>query len=1066
MRKIFSVMMSLAIAFSCFMLLPANASAEETSADVLEFPCGLDATAYLDRSSGTLTVKGTGEMNFFYDSIPWWAYRKEIYTVVLEEGITKICDSAFLDCDITKITLPASLEKIDIDALSMTDIEEFIIPENSRLSDFYVTDYFRKIPWYKNQPDGSVYLGNMLLEYKGNMPANTKIVVKDGTYAINSYAFNKQNNLVDIEVPESVERIGYHAFYETDWFDSKPYYEPVYVGKVLYFYNFPWRAVKDSDITEELVIPEGIVSISEAAFSGHCTFRNVVLPDSLEHIGKEAFALCFYLEKITVPENSSLKHIDDIAFYNCKHLEDIEFPEGFERIGINSFLYCAAFKNIKLPSTVRDIGLTTFEPNTLEKFSVDSDNPYYCTDENGILYNKDKTAVYGSYQKITAEQIALPDTVKKIGAQAFVTSPVKRIILPDSVEEIAFEAFGESDIEQINIPYGVKRIHNRTFHLCMNLKEVEIPKTVEFIDSMAFDFCNMLEKIVIPAETKYIAEDALTDCDKLVIYCYKNTSAYYYAKENDIMYVVLEQPETTTLDTYFEKYAELDRGKYIEESLIPLDEAVAAVDMTVTVITQDMVDGWVSDIEDAFNQLRYIPADYSEIDSAKARAEAVDRSLYTPESLAELDEAIASVDETLDVSNQAAVKLYAEAINDAIDNLVYLPADYTKVNEAIAASEKLDRLLWSQATLAVLDQSISAVDYSLNITQQSIVDGFADRINSAVSSLAYADVVLRNEPNDVIVSATAKEIYPSASLTVDVLDPSAIENANFAVGGNIKNVNYYDINLILGGEKVQPDGKVSVKIKVPDGVNPERCRVYHVTEDPVDPLVRFASTLDGNYIVFETDHFSEFAVIEVETYLSGISITQMPSKTSYELNGKPDFSDMQVTALFSDGTSQTVTDFDVSNVDTSSVGTKTVTVYYTFGEVTKSASFEITVSSNGFAANITVGGESMAEYSKQVAWFRLYSKAPVQLECSLPASSDYRIIWSSDNKKVTVDKNGKVTCKGFLFAQKATITLTVTDSAGNVIASDKIVVRFYKFSFQLSGIQNVFLPPTKQFLIF
>ena len=108
----------------------------------------------------------------------------------------------------------------------------------------------------------------------------------------------------------------------------------------------------------------------------------------------------------------------------------------------------------------------------------------------------------------------------------------------------------------------------------------------------------------------------------------------------------------------------------------------------------------------------------------------------------------------------------------------------------------------------------------------------------------------------------------------------------------------------------------------------------------------------------------------------------------------------------------------------------------------------------------------MAEYSKQVAWFRLYSKAPVQLECSLPASSDYRIIWSSDNKKVTVDKNGKVTCKGFLFAQKATITLTVTDSAGNVIASDKIVVRFYKFSFQLSGIQNVFLPPTKQFLIF
>lgn len=1054
MKKVLSLIVSLAIVMTSCAFLIKSVSAE--TSNMPEFPCGSNATAYLDRASGTLTVKGTGEMNFFYDDVPWWAYRKEIYSVVIEEGITKIAECAFLDCRVTRITLPATLETIAVDALSMTYIEEIIIPENSRLCDFKVTNYFRDVPWYKNQPNGNVYLGNMLLEYKGSMPANTTITVRDGTYAINEYAFNNQNSMVGIIVPSSVERIGERAFYGTSWLYSKPYYEPIYVGKVLYYYNFPWRAIYDSDIMDKLVIPEGIVSISPSAFSSHCTFRNIILPDSLEHIGNWAFSECYRLEKITVSDSSGLKYIEDAAFKNCNKLEDITFPEGFERLGINVFMYCKKLENINLPSSVKDIGLTAFEPNTLKSFSVDADNLYYCTDENGILYSKDKKIVYGSYQMITDEEIILPATVEKIDAQAFGSSPVKRFVLPKTVREMGFEAFGESAVESINLPYGIKRISNHAFNYCTKLKEIEIPKSVEFIDSTAFSSCQSLQKAVISAQVKYIVGDAFAKCDKLVIYCYKDTAAYYYASENDIPYVILEYPDTQELDALLDAYKKLNRDKYFEESLASLDEAVSNIDMTITVITQEMVDKWVSDIKNAMKQLEYLPADYSEIEAAKARAGRVDRSLYTQESLAILDEALSSVDETLDVSDQDLVAAYAKAINDAINNLEYLPADYKKVNEAIAASEAIDRLLYSQATLAILDQSIAAVDYSLKIIQQSIVDGFADRINSAISALKYADVVLRNEPNGVIVSATAKEIYPTTSLTVDMLDPSNFETANFAVGGYIKNVKYYDINLIRDGAKIQPDGTVSVKIKIPDDVKPEKCRVYHVTEDPVDPLVRFASTLDGNYIVFETDHFSEFAVIEVETYLSGISITKMPSKLVYALNEKLDLSDMEVTALMSDGDSQIIADYDVSNVDTSSIGSKTVTAYYTYNDVTKSVSFEITVSADKLAANITLDGKDLSEYRKKVKWYRSYSSESLRLECNLPDTDNYTINWSSDNSKVIVDQSGKVTSKGFFFPREATVTLTVTDSSGNVLATDSIRIRFYKFAFPFSGIQTVF----------
>lgn len=1064
MKKTLSFILSFAIIITGFAFLFEGVSAKTT--DIIEFPCGLDATAFLDRTTGTLTVKGTGEMNFFYDDTPWWAYRREITTAVVEEGITGLTENAFIDSPITKITLPASLETVAYNALDMTNIEEIEIPENSKLCNVTLSNNFKSLPWYKKQPDGPVYLGNMLLGYKGTMPANTTVTVREGTYAINEKAFYNMSNLVNVIVPDSIERIGEKAFYGTAWMDEQPYYEPVYLGKVLYYYNFPWRAITSSDIKDELVIPEGIVSISPYSFTSHCTFRNVILPDSLEHLGSFAFSNCSHLERITVSEQSNLKRIDDACFYDSYNFEGLIFPDGFKRIGINAFLSCKSLKEVFLPASTESIGLTAFEPNTLDSFAVASDNQYYCTDENGILFSKDKSVVYASFQKLSIEKLVLPDSVIKIGAQAFASSPVKSFVLPASIRGIAFEAFSDSNAEQINIPYGVERISNHAFYNCNALQEIEIPKTVSFIDSQAFASCNILNKAVIPAEVKYIAGDAFYNSDKLTIYCYEDTTAYYYATENNIPYVILEYPDMTELDALLEEYNSLNRDKYFEETLVAVDEAVSNIDMTITVITQEMVDKWASDIEIALSHLEYLPADYSEIEIAKTRARLIDRSLYTQESLSVLDSAIAAVDETLDASNQDLVAEYAKAINDALDNLEYLPANYEKVNSAVAGSEKLDRILYSQATLAVLDQSINSVDYTLNITQQSIVDGFADRINSAISSLKYAEVILRNEPNGVIVSATAKEIYPTTALTVDMLDPSDHETANFAVGGYIKSVQYYDINLIRDSVKVQPDGTVSVKIRIPDDVKPEKCRVYHVTDDPVDPLVRFASTLDGNYIVFETDHFSEFAVIEVETYLSGISITQTPSKLSYTLSERLDLSGMQVTALFSDGKSEIITDYDVSSVDTSSIGTKTVTVYYTLGEITKSASFEITVSADKLAANITLDGKDISEYNKKVTWYKGYSSESLQLDCALPDSQNYNIIWSSDNSIVLVDGSGKVTNKGFFSPRKAVITATVTDSAGNVIATDSVTVRFYKFSFQLSGVQSVFTVLRKNGLFF
>lgn len=71
---------------------------------------------------------------------------------------------------------------------------------------------FYGTPWYDNQPDGLVYAGNVAYAYKGNMPQNTSIYIKEGTTSITGYAFDNCSSLVSVIIPTTVKSIGNWAF--------------------------------------------------------------------------------------------------------------------------------------------------------------------------------------------------------------------------------------------------------------------------------------------------------------------------------------------------------------------------------------------------------------------------------------------------------------------------------------------------------------------------------------------------------------------------------------------------------------------------------------------------------------------------------------------------------------------------------------------------------------------------------------------------------------------------------------------------------------------------------------
>lgn len=129
------------------------------------------------------------------------------------------------------------------------------------------------------------------------------------------------------------------------------------------------------------------------------------------------------------------------------------------------------------------------------------------------------------------------------------------------------------------------------------------------------------------------------------------------------------------------------------------------------------------------------PADYAAVNTAKANADAIDRSLYTEPSLKAVDEAVAKIDSNKTILEQDEVDAMADTINEALNNLEYLPADYSAVDAARMSADKIDRTLYTADSLAVLDKALGEVREGLDISHQGEVDAMAAAINEAINNL-------------------------------------------------------------------------------------------------------------------------------------------------------------------------------------------------------------------------------------------------------------------------------------------------------------------------------------------
>ena len=189
----------------------------------------------------------------------------------------------------------------------------------------------------------------------------------------------------------------------------------------------------------------------------------------------------------------------------------------------------------------------------------------------------------------------------------------------------------------------------------------------------------------------------------------------------------------STVDEAIKKAEALNADLYSNYS--DVTAAIEAVDRNKSKAEQSEVDAMAKAIEDAIKVLEYKGANYSKVDEAIAKANALNKDQY--KDFSGVEAAIAAVVRDKNITEQAEVDTMAKAIEDAIAALQYKDADYTKVDAAIAKANVLKKDDYRD--FSGVETAVKAVVRDKNITEQSEVDAMAKAIEDAIAALQYKD---------------------------------------------------------------------------------------------------------------------------------------------------------------------------------------------------------------------------------------------------------------------------------------------------------------------------------------
>jgi hypothetical protein len=309
---------------------------------------------------------------------------KGLQTVKIADGVTTLKYNVFKDCDnLTSVEIAGSVKEIGQGAFqncsSLTSVKiadgtttlyNSVFKDCVNLASIEIptsvtsvgTGIFDNTAWLANHPDGVVYAGNFAYQYKGTMPNNADIELREGTTGITERIFQNCKGMRSIIIPNSVTTIGNYAFFNCTGLSS-------------------------------IEIPKSVTVIGNGAFDSCEGIKTVRIERNTQQIGGNAFAglynlTDFYCLVEQVPTTGSL------AFDETSDHATLHVPAS----ALDAYKSAAQWNEFKDIVAMTDEN--TGDDNTEKGIAIDATN---FTDDN--FRNWVLSQEYGADGVLTNEEL-------------------------------------------------------------------------------------------------------------------------------------------------------------------------------------------------------------------------------------------------------------------------------------------------------------------------------------------------------------------------------------------------------------------------------------------------------------------------------------------------------------------------------------------------------------------------------------------------------------------------------------------------------------------------------------
>ena len=603
-RRLLASLLTLVMMLS---LLPMTALAvEEAGTDPAPVTSGEvcpGITWTYDTGSKTLTVSGSGLItlkDLTGNTHPWDAFKTEIEHLIIGEGITgtdsikvfanlsalqtvqfpdsltKLATGTFAtDTALSSVVLPKTIKSIGNVVFSMctgltsltiqnrtmtVSAEECWSSDNRKAPDGLIvygykwmsddnkkddnlTDFYRYVQWQNEKNGGSI----QFVAFDDAEAAKGGLIKNAAESSSQIYwAFNDATKTLTVSGTGDI-----------NW-DGSP---DCYKGGD----NPPWKDYKSQ--IENLVIGEGITGTSQIKiFAGLANLKNIQFPSTFTKLYSGAFASCWGLESVTLPEQ--LVSMGDVVFSNCTNLKTL------------------VVKNRALKTPISGNWSTNSGNSSQEIYKLPNDLTVY-----GYRYtddNKDKDTTL--YQYVQWQNTNRPDgDTQKINFVAFddATSASSGLIVGSNNILWVFDkntktltVSGEGNItwdaklykagdnppwatfipqiEKLVIGEGITgSSETKLFANLTCLKQISFPSTFTSMGDGTFATASVLENVVIPATVTKMGPVVFSACDSLKSLTVLNRTMQIINAESD--WTTAGRPAPQNLTVYGFKWKSDDK---------------------------------------------------------------------------------------------------------------------------------------------------------------------------------------------------------------------------------------------------------------------------------------------------------------------------------------------------------------------------------------------------------------------------------------------------------------------------------------------------------------------------